>query len=73
MSSSAACTAVSAIDVDVERQRDVAHRLQRRRLADHDADAHAGQAVRLRERSPDEHVRVAAPAAGRKLSPPNSM
>ena len=44
--------------VDVERQRDGAHGVERLRLADDDADAQAGEAIRLRERSSEEDVRV---------------
>jgi hypothetical protein len=44
--------------VDVERQRDDAHRVERLRLADDHAHPHAREAVRLRERAPHEHVGV---------------
>ena len=44
--------------VDVEGQRDGAHRIERRGLTDEDPDAHARQPIGLGERAADEDIRV---------------
>ena len=45
-------------DVEIEQRHDEPNRFEQCRLRNHDADAHAGEAVRFRKRAPDDDVRI---------------